>query len=116
MQEDIEASSNLPPAVSSSMQKKQRSPRKKAASASKDEPSVIHADILTGSGEPLTPRDISETEPQARRGASPEKQNLAVRLSSFQPTKSNLKKKAGGKIQLQLSGGEVCFLGPLLEL
>lgn len=112
MQEDAQTGSDLLPPESSSTQKKQRSPRKKATSASKEEPSVVHADTQNGPGGPLTPKDISESEHQAKRGASPEKQILTVRLSSFQPTKYNLKKKAGGKLQLQLSGGEVCLLAP----
>lgn len=43
------------------------------------------------------------TNPEA---ITPEKNSLAIRLSSFLPTKANLKKKAG-KLYLQLSGGEV---------
>ncbi|KAK7988426.1 aminotransferase class I and II [Apiospora arundinis] len=44
--------------------------------------------------------------PQRTESIELPRQNSVVRLSNFQPTKANLKKKNDGRLQLRLSGGE----------
>ncbi|KAK8125832.1 protein GRC3 [Apiospora kogelbergensis] len=52
------------------------------------------------SPQPKTPKPLQRTESTEPPQAS------AVRLSNFQPTKTNLKKKNDGKLHLRLSGGD----------
>ncbi|KAK8055151.1 hypothetical protein PG993_000378 [Apiospora rasikravindrae] len=84
---------------------RRRSPQKQTSVATEDPADSLQDDQGYAAGV-RTPYEIpvvaANPEP-----ATPEKSSSpVVRLSSFQPTKSNFKKKAGGKLHLQLSGGE----------
>ncbi|KAK8088338.1 Polynucleotide 5'-hydroxyl-kinase [Apiospora hydei] len=84
---------------------KRRSPQKQTPAATEEPADSLQDDQGYAPGV-RTPYEIpvvaANPEP-----ATPEKSSSpVVRLSNFQPTKSNFKKKAGGKLYLQLSGGE----------
>ncbi|KAK7951033.1 Polynucleotide 5'-hydroxyl-kinase [Apiospora aurea] len=84
---------------------KRRSPQKQTPVATEEPADGLqdYQDIAPGV---RTPYEIPVVAANPEPATSEKSSSPVVRLSNFQPTKSNFKKKAGGKLYLQLSGGE----------